>query len=116
MQKDLFQGTQPRVFVTQPNDPEEGLTFIWAGARWYERVEGEMGNVAFPPIAESDEELREWLSQEDQPDLTELDDAYARLITREFLEQTPLYPEASELSDEEPFHEQEVDTDSGLPP
>jgi hypothetical protein len=49
MQDELFEGVQPRVFVTNPNNLEEGRTFVWAKARWYERLEGEMGNVAFSP-------------------------------------------------------------------
>lgn len=53
MQDELFDGAQPRVFVTNPNDPEEGRTFVWAKARWYERLEGEMGNVAFSPLTDS---------------------------------------------------------------
>jgi hypothetical protein len=116
MERDLLQGAEPRVFVTQENNPEEGLTFVWARAQWYERVEGEMGNVAFVPIADSEEDLRQWLSSEaDQSDLTEVDDDYARLVTQEFLEQAPLYPEASELSDEEPFREQKANGgESGL--
>lgn len=106
MERDLLEGVQPRVFVTSPDDPEEGATFVWARTRWYERVEGDLGNVAFTPIADSDEELRQWLSLEDLPDVTELDDDYARRIAEEFLEQAPLYPEAAELSDEEPFPEE----------
>lgn len=105
MESDLLQGARPRVFVTDPNAPEEGLTFVWARGRWYQRVEGDMGNVAFPPIADSEEELRQWVSQEGQPDLTELDEDYARQVAREFGEMSPLYPEAPELSDEEPFQE-----------
>jgi hypothetical protein len=45
MQDKLFEGAQPRIFVTNPNNLEEGRTFVWAKARWYERLEGEMGNV-----------------------------------------------------------------------
>jgi hypothetical protein len=112
MERDLLQDVEPRVFVTQESDPEEGLTFVWARARWYERAEGEMGNVAFTPIADYEEELRQWLSEAgQQSDLTEMDDDYAQMVAQEFLEQAPLYPEAAELSDEEPFREQKVDGD-----
>jgi hypothetical protein len=64
MQDELFEGAQPRVFVTNPDNLEEGRTFVWAKARWYERLEGEMGNVAFSPVTDSEEELRSWLTQE----------------------------------------------------
>jgi hypothetical protein len=53
MQDELFEGAQPRVFVTNPDNLDEGRTFVWAKARWYERLEGEMGNVAFSPITDS---------------------------------------------------------------
>lgn len=52
LEEDLLQGVDPRVFVTQPESPEVGRTFVWA-----------------------------W---------------------EEFLEQSPLYPEAPELSVQEP--------------
>jgi hypothetical protein len=100
MQDELFDGAQPRVFVTNPNDPEEGRTFVWAKARWYERLEGQMGNVAFSPLTDSEEELRSWLTEETELESTEVDGEYAKRVREEFLDQTPLYPEASELSDE----------------
>ena len=102
MQDELFDGAQPRVFVTNPNDPEEGRTFVWAKARWYERLEGQMGNVAFSPLTDSEEELRSWLTEETELESTEVDGEYAKRVREEFLDQTPLYPEASELSDEPP--------------
>jgi hypothetical protein len=105
MQDELFDGAQPRVFVTNPNDPEEGRTFVWAKARWYERLEGEMGNVAFSPLTDSEEELRSWLTEETGLESTEVDGEYAKRVREEFLDQTPLYPEASELSDEPPPRE-----------
>jgi hypothetical protein len=105
MQDELFEGVQPRVFVTNPNNLEEGRTFVWAKARWYERLEGEMGNVAFSPVTDSEEELRSWLTQEsglEATEVDELDSEYAETVREEFLDQTPLYPEAPELSDEPP--------------
>lgn len=107
MQKELFRGAEPRVFTTRPDDPIEGRVFVWARTRWYERLEGSSGAVAFSHIADSEQELREWLSQQ-HLELTELDDEYAKTVRQEFLEQTPLYPEAPEASDERPFREQDV--------
>ena len=105
MQDELFDGAQPRVFVTNPNDLEESRTFVWAKARWYEWLEGEMGNVAFSPVADSEEELRSWLTQEDGLEVTEVDSEYSETVREEFLDQTPLYPEAPELSDKPPPRE-----------
>ena len=107
MEKELFGGVEPRVFTTNPDDPGEGRTFVWAKTRWYERLEGTSGAVAFTPVADSENELRVWLSQQQLAELTELDDEEAYMVREEFLEQSALYPEAPELSDEEPFQEQE---------
>lgn len=95
---DLLQDADPRIFTTSPDNPDEGRTFVWAHTRWFERVEGdETGAVDFSPVADDEQELREWLRREDQ-DITELDDEFAATVRDEFLEQTPLYPEAPELS------------------
>jgi hypothetical protein len=59
--------------------------------------------VAFSPITDSEEELRSWLTQElglEATEMDEVDSEYAETVREEFLNQTPLYPEASELSDE----------------
>ncbi|TMB96392.1 MAG: hypothetical protein E6J42_09185 [Chloroflexi bacterium] len=101
-EEDLFAGADPRIFVTDPDNTEEGRTFVWALTRWFERLEGEeTGAVEFSPVAEDEDELREWLSAQ-QLEMTELDDEYAREVRDEFLNQTPLYPEAPELSVQEP--------------
>src|SRR5918997_6553630 len=88
MQDELFEGVQPRVFVTNPDNLEEGRTFVWAKARWYERLEGEMGNVAFSPVTDSEEELRSWLTQESGLEATEMDEVdneYSETVREEFL-------------------------------
>ena len=105
MQDELFEGARPRVFVTNPDNLDEGRTFVWVKARWYERLEGEMGSVAFSPVTDSEEDLRSWLTQElglEAAEMDEVDSEYAGAIREEFLNQIPLYPEASELSDEPP--------------
>jgi hypothetical protein len=98
---DLVEKSRPRVFTTNPDDPESGRTFVWALTKWYERAVGETGAVAFPPLAESEEELRGTLSASDSASLTEVDDTFAAMVRDEFLQQAPLYPEASELSDQQ---------------
>lgn len=97
--RDLILGRDPRVFVTDPNDPTEGRTFVWAKTKWYEREEGDSGDVAFTPVADSEEELHEWLAEQGL-DLDEVDrdTDYGRTVREEFLDQAPLYPEAPELS------------------
>ena len=102
LEEDLFAGADPRIFVTDPDNPEEGRTFVWALTRWFERREGDTGAVEFSLVAEDEDELREWLSEQSL-EITEIDvdNEFARTVREEFLEQTPLYPEAPELSDQE---------------
>ncbi|HXG35521.1 MAG TPA: hypothetical protein VNL15_00975 [Dehalococcoidia bacterium] len=99
MEQQLFEGTEPRVFSVQSSSENNGRVFVWAKTRWYEREEGETGAVEFAPVADSETELRQWLFQTEPGELIELDDDYAAQIREEFLEQTPLYPEAPELSE-----------------
>jgi hypothetical protein len=101
LEEDLFRDADPRVFVTDPDSPEDGRTFVWALTRWFERLEGEeTGAVEFSPVAEDEDELRLWLSEQGL-EVTELDDEFVRTVREEFLEQSPLYPEAPELSTQE---------------
>jgi len=102
----LFWGTRPRVYSTKIQSPEEGRIFVWAWTEWFERQEGASGAVAFVPVADSEEELRSWLSQQGEQQLEELDDEHGAIVRQEFLNQVNLYPEAPELSDEKPFQEQ----------
>lgn len=97
----LWEDADPRVFVTDPDAPEDGLTFVWARTQWFERIASEeTGAVEFSPTSMDEPALREWLSQQGL-ELTELDDEYARTVREEFLAEDPLYPEAPELSNQE---------------
>ena len=111
MDRELFRETRPRVLSTRPENPSEGKTYVWAWTQWFERIEGEWGDVAFSPVAASEKELHQLLSQQGIEDATEIDNEYSEIVRQEFLDQVPLYPEAPELSDEEPFKEQEPEED-----
>ena len=110
MEEDLFRGTEPQILTTNPRDPLEGRIFVWAKTMWFERIEGETGAVEFTPVAYSEEELRRWLFQGGPVELAELTGESADIIRQEFLEQTPLYPEAPELSNERPFLEERAES------
>jgi hypothetical protein len=99
MQEQLFDGAFPRVFVTTHADADRA--FVWSKTGWYERLaDGDTGAVAFSPVADSESELRSWLLEDDpDEDIDERDDGFADMVRDEFLNQTPLYPEAAELSD-----------------
>lgn len=106
----MLHGTFPHVFTTNPRDPEEGRIFVWAKGRWYEREVGDWGNVTFPPVADSEDELRDWLAENDLfVELTELDDEFAATVRDELNEEVPLYPEAPELSDQPPPRRPHID-------
>ncbi len=98
---------EPRVFSTNAGNPEDGRTFVWYPDGWFERIEDESGAVAFSPAADREEDLRDWLRQQGCSDFDEPDDGFAQLVRSEFLDQNPPYPGIPELSDEEPFREQE---------
>jgi len=102
LEEDLFNCADPRIFVTDPDNVDDARTFVWSPIGWFERIEGDTGAVEFSPVAEDEEELREWLSEQDL-EITEIDvdEEFARTVREEFLEQIPLYPEAPELSDQE---------------
>ncbi len=113
MAREEFRGARPRVFGTNADDPASGRIFVWTTQGWFEREEGPWGDVAFTPVADSETELKAWISQKDpEADLVELgqDDEYGRMVFEEFKEnaEAPLYPEAPETSSEEPFEEQDV--------
>jgi len=111
MDNQLFRGTRPRVFSTNPADPEEGRTFVWAWTEWFERIEGPYGNVVFTPVAAYDQEFFDLLSREGLEEPDEVSGEFEKNVCEEFLEQTPLFPEAPEVSNEEPFGEQNPDED-----
>ena len=108
----LFRETEPKIFTTNPRNPQAGHTFVWAWTEWFEREEGDSGAVTFTPIADSESELRKWLSlHHHESELTEIKGLFARDVMDDFLEQVPLFPEAPETSSEEPFQEQNPDED-----
>jgi len=94
--------SDPRIFVTDPDVLDEARVFVWTAMGWYERLEEgeEQGGVAFSPLSMDEDELREWLREQDL-DITELDDAFAREVRDEFRDENPLYLEAPELSNQE---------------
>ncbi len=101
----LWENEDPRIFSTNPDDPDEGRTFIWVSTGWFERIEAEDGDgaVDFSPLSMDEHALRQWLSEQNL-EITELDDEYAVDVREEFMAEDPLYMEAPELSN------QEVDT------
>jgi len=97
-----FRGARLRILGTNADDPDEGRIFVWTKSGWFERLEGQSGDVAFTPVAKSEAELRELISR-DEPsaELVPLDREYRERVTEEFTEQTPSYPDSPQYSEEE---------------
>jgi len=97
-----FQGIEPRVLGTNPRNPEAGRIFVWTKIGWFERVAGPSGNVAFALMPQSENELRNLISQNNpSADLFELDAEYRDMVIQEFNEQTLSYGDVSEFSEED---------------
>jgi hypothetical protein len=98
-----FRGARVRVLGTDRDNPEEGRIFVWTKMGWFERIEGQSGDVAFTPIAESEDELHELISRDDPSvDLFPLGRKYRKMISEEFMEQSESYRDSPEYSSEEP--------------
>jgi hypothetical protein len=114
-EREEFRGAQIQIFGTNPDTPEEGRIFVWTKMGWFERLEGESGNVAFTPVADSEEELREFISRDNaQADLCELGSKYRKKISEEFIEQSPSYSDSPEDSSEEPDEDDQEYHQHGL--
>lgn len=98
----LWEQSDPRVFSTNADEPDEGRTFVWVETGWFERIEGEDadGAVEFSPLSMDESALRAWLSEQSL-EIDELDNDFARNVREEFLSEDPLYAEAPELSNQE---------------
>jgi hypothetical protein len=84
-----FRGARFRIFGTAPDDPEVGRIFIWTKMGWFERVHSAWGNVAFIPVAQSENELSELISRDDPSfDLVSLGGEYRKRVSNEFIEQS----------------------------
>jgi hypothetical protein len=103
---DEFRGAKLRIFGTDPDNPDEGRILVWTKMGWFERLEGQSGDVAFIPIAQSESELRELISRDDpSADLVQLGREYREMVSKEFMEQSPSYRDSPEYSDEDPLEE-----------
>jgi hypothetical protein len=105
-----FRGARFRIFGTDPDNPEEGRIFVWTKMGWFERVQGASGNVAFIPVAQSENELRELISRDDPSiDFVSLGGEYRKRVSDEFTEQSlsSRDSEDSENSNEEASEDSE---------
>ncbi len=99
--RDEFRGARLRIFGTNPDDPENGRIFVWTKMGWFERAKGASGDVAFIPVAQSENELREFISRDDPSiDLISLGRQYRKIISQEFMDQSPSYWDSEDSGEE----------------
>ena len=100
-EREEFRGAPVQILGTNPEHPEKGRIFVWTKMGWFERLKGPEGNVAFTPIAESEEELKELILEDNpQADLSDLAGRYRKKVSEEFIEQSRSYPAEEEESAE----------------
>ena len=107
-----FRGARFRIFGTDPDNPDEGRIFVWTKMGWFERLKSESGNVAFTPVAQSENELRELISRDDPSiDFVSLGREYRKRVSEEFMDQSlsSRDSEDSEDSTEEASEDSEED-------
>jgi hypothetical protein len=106
MIQDEFRGARLRVYGTNREDPEDGRVFIWTKTGWFERLEGTSGNVAFTPIAESEDELKDLIAEEEPEfDFIELGGDFRKMVFEEFREEADLIEDSTADVLDEPLDE-----------
>ena len=100
---DRSHSTGPRVFATNQDQPDEGRIFVLTKMGWFERIEVQSGAVAFSPVAQSESEIKEFVSRDDpSAELVQLSGHYKKMVSREFNEQSTSYRDSPEYSPDEP--------------
>jgi hypothetical protein len=114
-ERDEFRGARIQILGTNPDAPEKGRIFVWTKMGWFERATGASGDVAFIPVAQSENELREFISRDDPSvDLVSLGRKYRNMVSKEFTEQSRSYSDSPEDSSEEPDEDDQEYHQHGL--
>ncbi len=109
-EREESRGAQIQILGTNPDNPDKGKgrIFVWTKMGWFERLEGPSGDIAFTPIADSEEELRELISRDNpNTDLDDLRGKFRKRVSEEFIEQSPSYSDSPEDSSEESDDEEQ---------
>ena len=105
-------GTKIQIMGTNSDNPEEGRIFVWTKMAWFERLEGESGDVAFTPIAESEKELQELITRDNpSAELDVIAGEFRKQVAEEFIEQSPSYMDSTEDSVEEANDDEDQEYD-----
>ena len=102
-EREEFRGARIQVLGTNPDAPDEGRIFVWTKMGWFERLGRASEGTAFTHVADSEEELREFVSRDNpKADLYDLGGKYRKEVSEEFTEQSRSNPDSPEDSGEEP--------------
>ena len=114
-EREEFRGARIQILGTNAKTPERGRIFVWTKMGWFERLKGPLGNIAFTPVADSEEELREFISRDNaRVDLHELSGKNRKKVSEEFIEQSRSYPDSPDDSSEEPEEDDQQYHQHGL--
>jgi len=98
-----FSGAKIQILGTNPEHPIEGRVFVWTKMGWFERLEGPSGDVAFSHVADSQEELEEYIARDNpMAELQEIVGMYRKTVSEEFIGQSLSYSEPPGDSTEDP--------------
>jgi hypothetical protein len=85
---------------------KQGKIFLWTKLGWFERIVGESGDVAFTPVAQSEDELRKIIARYNpSADLVPLGGNYRKIVSEEFMDQSLSYEDSAQYSEEESSEE-----------
>jgi hypothetical protein len=80
---DMFKDANPRVFVAENGDGDTERVFVYAVARWYERLQdADTDAVEFSPVSDSESYLEAWM-REQGLEMDERDNEFAATVREE---------------------------------
>ena len=86
--EDEFRGARLGMFGTHSNNSAKVRIFVCTKTGWFERLKSESGEVAFNHIAQSEDELRDFVLKDDPwVDLVSLGHEQRMIFSQEFREQ-----------------------------
>lgn len=97
-----FRGARLQILGTNADKPDEGRIFVWTKMGWFERIEGEDGNVTFDPVALNEKELRELITRDDPAaDLYVLGGNFKKMVYEEFTDEWRPHHDSPYITDDD---------------
>lgn len=105
-----------QVLGTDRDNPEQGRIFVWTKRGWFERLQDASEGIVFEPVADSEDELMEYISRDNpSPELGKLGAKYREMVAGEFSERSQSYQksfqdwreEATDEDENQEYHQHE---------